>query len=390
MKVDVPKLVDAIKSCLPARRPIHHHEPFINPDQALPFIDKALRLGVGNNAFLDTFADYVRDVTNSEQVILTSSGTAALQVALTVIGVKPGEEVIVPSMTFVATANAVAHIGAIPHFIDGATTIKASRLRQYLEKNTNPYWNKKGRINKQTGRRISALVVVDLLGMPADWVGIRSVSDEFGLEVIEDACQAFGSKKSNIACGTFATIGVISFNNNKIVTTNGGGAILTNDPYLAARAALLATTARKEHPWLVEHDSIAWNYRMGSINAALGVAQMKNFTEILAYKKKLFELYLEKIYPFIASGQVVGLLEPNLLTKPCEPNYWLNTLLVDPSQRDEILTELHKEGIFARAVFTPLHTLPMYKDNPRSDSAMSECISYHGRAICLPSGVGLI
>lgn len=373
MKVDVPKLVDAIKSCLPARRPIHHHEPFINPDQALPFIDKALRLGLGSNTFLDTFADYIRDVTKSEQVILTSSGTAALQVALTVIGVKPGDEVIVPSMTFVATANAVVHAGAIPHFIDGAPNIKPYKLRQYLASATNPYWSKQGRINKANGRRITALVIVDLLGEPADWPGIRTVASDFGIEVIEDACQAFGSKKNGAACGTFATIGVISFNNNKIVTTNGGGALLTNDPWLAAKAHQLVNTARKEHPWLVEHDSVAWNYRMGSINAALGVAQMKNFDNILAEKAALTKKYKEKL-DFLVWG----------------PDFWLNTIFVPKVQHNEILTELHKEGIFARAVSTPLHTLPMYKDHPRSDSAMLECINFFNQAICLPSGANLL
>lgn len=385
----VEEIVKVIKDLLPNRRPIEHHEPFIRKDLAASTISHTIDEGITGYHYVDKFADCIREITKAEQVILTSSGTSALEIALRALDIKPNEEVLVPSSTFVATANTVSNIGAVPHFIDGTPTLRAFKLRQYLAKNTVPVEN--GRMyltdhyrDESNRRKISALIVVHLFGLPADMEGLCKVAKEFNLKIIEDAAQAFGSTINGKHCGTFGDIGIYSFNNNKIVTTNGGGAIITNDPWLASRSYQLSTTSRIPHKWFIDHDAIAYNYRMGNINAALGYSQLVDhkgkdiFQETLASKRALAMRYRHKL------KDLVQFVEPTIES---EPNYWLNTILVD--NRDALLTFLHSEGIRARAVFTPLHRLPMYKDHPRSDSIMNSSDNLFNRGVCLPSGYNL-
>jgi len=203
--------------------------------------------------------------------------------------------------------------------------------------------------------------------------------------VIEDAAAALGSFYRDKHCGTFGLAGAISFNYNKIVTTQGGGAILTDDDWFAARAYQLSTTARVPHAWLVEHDDIGWNYRMGSINAALGLAQLERFDEIIQKKRVLAERYREALRDI----RGVRFLDPK-----CDvysvPNNWLNSIVVDPPLRDEIFKALHAEGILARALPTPLHTLPMYRDHPKYYSGMAESKALFETVVCLPSGPELV
>lgn len=383
------EIVEIIKSILPKRRPIEHHEPFIDNYQLKDTFIRAVDEGILRHNYVDELTQTISTITKSEQCILTNTGTAALEVALRVLDVKPDEEVIVPSATFVATANAVSHIGAVPHFVDGAPNLRAYKLRQYLSKKTVPCEGGRvyisNRFEHQNNRRkIVAIVVVHLFGIPAAIEDICQVAKEFNLKVIEDASQAFGSSINGKYCGTFGDIGTFSFNGNKIITTNGGGAIVTNDPYLAAKAYQLITTSKIPHKWFMDHDNIAWNYRMGNVNAALGCSQLhdpKNgnrFSEILAHKRGLAARYRHNL------SHLVKFVEPTI---ECEPNYWLNTILVD--NRDELLAHLHDEGIKARAAFTPLHRLPMYEDHSRSDLIMHEADDLFNRGICLPSGANL-
>lgn len=376
-------LVTAIASVLPKRRPIHHHEPYtLHREQQN--ITKCLEGGLANDDWIRKLEEELRRTCGATQAIAVSSGTAALHVTLLAAGIKPGEEVLVPSLTFAGTANAVSYCGAIPNFVDGPLGISAYKLRRYLERTTCANPDKRGRLNCKTGRVISALIAVDLLGFPADMQKLSAVADEFGLILIEDAAQALGAKIGNQPCGSFGRAAILSFNNNKIVTGNGGGAVLTNDEWLAAKAHQLATTARVTHPWKVEHDAIAYNYRMGAINGALACAQMERLPVLLVAKRALLARYEGALGDF----KGVAMLKATEVWHG-QPNYWLSSLIFKRSgdctaDRDELLAELHDHGIYARSLFTPLHKLPMYAGNPRDTMQYAE--NTFSRVVCLPSG----
>jgi perosamine synthetase len=377
-------VVEAIEGVLPPRRPIEHHEPYIN---AYDFtcVTVCLHHDLTTTKWSDKTAQWLSDKCGVDHAVCTSSGTTALQLALLAVGVKPNEEVLVPALTFIGTANAVSHVGAHPNFVDGALGINAYKLKRYLERTTGPTPDKRGRLNLTTGRVISCLIVVDLLGFPADLPKLEEVAKEFGLTLIEDAAQALGSSLGNRQCGSFGAAAIFSFNNNKIVTGGGGGAVVTNDPLIAAKVWALANTDRIPHPWRIEHASIAYNYRMPQLCAALIYSQLAKLGWAVAYKKVLAQTYATALdrtdlKVLLAKEGYQG-----------SPNYWLTTGLLEPpvgNKRDDLLTELHKRGIKARALFTPLHKLPMYEGNPRDKLQYAEDTAT--RAICLPSGVGLI
>lgn len=314
-------------------------------------------------------------------VVPTNSGTSALHLALLVLGIKPDEEVIIPSLTFVATANAVRYVGAFPHFIDCSLVMTGENLRQYLEKNTKPVPDGRGRLNPKTNRVISAVIAVDLLGFPADLIELEAVAGEFGLLLIEDAAQALGSSIGPRKCGSFGSAAIFSFNSNKIVTGHGGGALLTKDAKVAARARTLSTTARVDHPWKVEHTELAYNYRMSAFTAAVICAQFEGLGSFLVAKKRIQQKYgaalrNEKDVTIIGS-----------IPYEQEPNYWLISITVQfPIQKDVLLYELHQRGIKARALFTPLHKT--FPDYPR-EMYMGATDHWFERTVCLPSGVFL-
>lgn len=341
---------------------------------------------VGEN-WVQKFQDRIATYCGVEQAVPTNSGTSALHLALLAAGVKPNDEVLVPSLTFAATANAVSYLGATPHFIDGGIGANTYKLRRHLEQNTTSTPDRRGRLNPKTGRVISCVVAVDLLGFPADLTRLEGLADEFGLIFIEDAAEALGSIHSNRRCGSFGAASTISFNNNKIITGNGGGVVLTDDPALAATAWHYSRQARTGHPWKVEHDAIAFNYRMSNLTASVICAQLDRIEEFIAAKKKLLTRYKEAF----AGCDALEVLEA---TKPHhgEPNYWLISVRLTPRHielRDEILNGLHERGIQARALFTPLHKQDPYKDFPRQPN-MGYSEDEAARVFCLPSGVGLV
>lgn len=314
--------------------------------------------------------------------VATSSGSAALEIALTVVGVKAGDCVLVPSMCFVAAASAVLHLGAIPIFLDSLFAdfgLNPYKLSKFLDRETKggldgPLYN---------GKRIAAVVAVHVLGHPCSMVRLREIAGRWRLPVVEDAAEALGSSIEDRPCGSWGTVSVLSFNYNKIVTGGGGGAVLTDNAEMARQAGRLATTARIEHPWLVEHDEVAWNYRMPTMSAALAGAQLMRLPFFLRSKRALAAAYAK------ALATVPG-VQFHAEPKGTQSNYWLCTLLVDPrwtGGRDEILAALHEHGIRARAAFTPLHTLPPYIGFRDDNSEVARDI--HRRAVCLPSGSAL-
>lgn len=380
-RLDITKAVKAISSVLPKKRPIGHHEPCAKGNEA-KFLQHFVERGITSDDYIQWFEEKLRQVTGAEQAIVVSSGSAALHLALMAVGVKPNDEVLVPTLTYIATANAVVHAGAIPNFIDGMLCLNPYKLRCYLDRETVKNTELgRGRINKTTYRPITALIMVHLLGEPCDVKAIREITDAYGLILIEDSAEALGSSDGNTACGNMGDISILSFNHNKIVTTGGGGAILSNDPFLIAKAYHLAHNGRTHHPYLVEHDVFGWNYALPPVCAALGVAQLDCLPEFIVKKRKLNSKY------FTALIDVKGL---HLMAPNEGSNCWLNTVITDHAEdRDLLLEALHKEGIQARALFTPLHTLPFYQNNPR-DVNLEYANHTAARAVCLPSGVGLL
>lgn len=330
--------------------------------------------------FVDRFESDLAALTGARHAVALVNGTAALHVALKLAGVVAQDEVLVPALTFIATANAVSYCGAVPHFVDSEQRtlgLDATRLREYL----NAIAELRGAqcVNRRTGRVIRAIVPMHTFGHPADLDGLLALAHDFKLVLVEDAAESLGSRYHGRHTGTFGRMGVLSFNGNKTITTGGGGAILTNDSELARRAKHLTTTAKLPHAWEYRHDEIGYNYRMPNLNAALGCAQLEQLPAKLDAKRKLFQRYRA------AFASVSGL---RLVAEPaqCQSNYWLQTLLLDTdraSLRDEILKQTHDAGLMTRPAWTLLSELGPFKTCPAMDFPVAQDLAQ--RLINIPS-----
>ncbi len=335
-------------------------------------------------SFVDRFENELAAYTGARHAVAVVNGTAALQVALQLAGVKPGYEVIVPALTFVATVNAVHYLGATPHFADSAEStlgLNPVALREWLNFVAEPSVD--GFRNRETGRRISTLVPMHTFGHPCDLDGLLAIARDFRLSLVEDAAESLGSFYHGRHTGTFGLLGTLSFNGNKIITTGGGGAILTNDTALAVHAKHLTTTAKIPHRWAYEHDQVGYNFRMPNINAALGCAQLEQLNYFLASKRRLTLAYK---YAFGSVEDVKLVLGPEF----CVSNSWLQTLILDESvtdQRDAILEATNNVGLMTRPAWTLMHQLEPYKDCPRAPLPVAE--SLERRIINIPSSAGL-
>jgi perosamine synthetase len=334
--------------------------------------------------YVDRFERMLAEYTGSSFAIATSNGTSALHVCLLLAGVKPGDEVLIPTLTFVATANAVTYVGAVPHFVDSeavALGVDARKLDLYLRESC--VMRDGACVNQRTGAVVRALLPMHTFGFPADLRGLLDVCQRWHLTLVEDAAESLGARYEGRHTGTFGAVSALSFNGNKIVTTGGGGAILTSDAALAKRAKHLTTTARVAHRWSFIHDEVGYNYRMPNINAALGCAQLERMPEFLARKSALHRSYLEEL----AAIQGIKVVDAPIGT---EPNYWLITLLLDePSERcrDTLLQVLNEAQLMARPAWTLMHELPMYVGCPRMDLSQAESLA--ARIINVPSSAKL-
>lgn len=335
--------------------------------------------------FVDRFEDDLATFTGAKRAVAVVNGTAALHVSLLLAGVEAGDEVLLPALTFIATANAVAYCNATPHFVDSeerSLGMDAYALREYLSGTTQM---RDGHcINRSTGRVIRAMVPMHTFGHPVDIEALLAVAHDFRLQLIEDAAESLGSTVGGRHTGTFGLVGTLSFNGNKTITTGGGGAILTNDLELGARAKHLTTTAKVPHRWNFLHDEVGYNYRLPNINAALGCAQLEQLPCFLSEKRRLFDRYQSRF------AEVEGV---RLVSEPagCRSNYWLQTLLLDESlsdQRDAILTATNDAGLMTRPVWTLMHRMPMYSNKPKAPLPVAE--SLERRLINIPSSSGLV
>lgn len=364
--------------------PLHVPE-FDGAEKALvtECIDTGWVSSVGS--FVEQFEREVAAACDTAYGVAVVNGTAALELAMRVAGVRPGDEILMPSLTFVATANAAHHLGAIPHFVDSVHTtlgLDPAALEVHLRRigEARPG----GLYNRETGRRISCVVPMHVFGHPVDLDGLAAVADEFGLIIVEDAAESLGSRYKGRACGSFGRVGAVSFNGNKIVTTGGGGAIVTNDEAMARHAKHLSTTAKLPHRWAFEHDERGYNYRLPNLNAALGVAQMAKLGDRLEKKRRLARRYLAG-FAYFSGGEIFA--EPN----GAESNYWLNALVLAPGtdeeSRNALLDGLNAAGYMARPVWTLMHKLPFNVDAPRAPLPVAEDLER--RIINLPSSAVL-
>jgi perosamine synthetase len=331
------------------------------------------------------FENRIAAFTGISQAVATVNGTAALHLCLRLAGVGQGEEVILPALTFVATANAVAYCHAVPHFADCETTtlgLNPEALREFLVKHAEV--REAGCFNKETGRRVAAVIVVHAFGHPADMLELAAICERWKLPLIEDAAESLGSRREGKHTGSWGVFTALSFNGNKIVTTGGGGAILTGDARRAAEARHLSTTAKVPHAWEFMHDRVGYNYRLPNLNAALGCAQLEQLDGFIERKRRLFELYTALFKEL--EGAVVFQEPPG-----ARSNYWLNILLLDkPDEklRDSILETTLRMQIHTRPAWRPLHRLPMFADCPRMPLPVTESLA--NRIINLPSSPRLV
>ena len=335
-------------------------------------------------AYVDRFERELAAYTGARRAVAVVNGTAALQVALQLAGVQANDEVIVPALTFVATANAVRYLGAVPHFADSeeyTLGLDPRALRDWLKSVAEPAGD--ACRNRQTGRRLRALVPMHTFGHPCDLEGLLAVAHDYRLVVIEDAAESLGSLYQGQHTGTFGLLGALSFNGNKIITTGGGGAILTNDESLADHAKHLTTTAKQPHRWYYVHDEVGYNFRMPNLNAAMGCAQLEKLPEFLASKRRLFEHY---------QAALVEIDGVRLMQEPfgCESNYWLQTLVLSGAVadlRDAILQLTNDAGLMTRPAWRLMHRLAPYRECPGAPLPVAE--SLERRIVSLPSSAGL-
>ncbi|MBV1883759.1 MAG: LegC family aminotransferase [Pseudomonadales bacterium] len=352
------------------------HEPFFKGNEQRYVADCISSGWVSSvGRYVDDFESALGEVCGTGDAVATVNGTAALHICLLLAGVKPGDEVLMPTLTFVATANAVRYAGAEPHFCDsqrGGIGIDIPRLDEYLRDSCKI---KNGVcINSRTQRAIRALIVMHTFGHIQQWELVSELAKKYNLIVIEDAAESLGSSyyrhhaDNKFAAGSYGHLAAFSFNGNKIVTAGGGGAIVTTDPNLASHAKHLTTTAKSTKGKALYHDAVGYNYRMPNINAALALAQLEQLDNFVGLKRNLASRY-EK-----ALSRVEGcefLKEP----EGCVSNYWLNSIRlpnITEIERDELLESLAAEGFQCRPVWTPMHHLPMYQNSPRMALSLAE------------------
>jgi dTDP-4-amino-4,6-dideoxygalactose transaminase len=323
---------------------------------------------------VDLFERELAERLGLEHAAALSSGTAALHLGLLLAGVGPGDQVIVPSLTFVATANAVRYVGAEPVFIDSdqhSWSMDASLLAGELQERA------------RRGRLPAAVVSVDLLGGCPDYDAIEATCAEFEVPLVEDAAEALGARYRGRPAGSFGVCSAFSFNGNKIITTSGGGMLVSRSETLVARARSLASQAR-EPVAHYEHSEVGYNYRLSNLLAALGRGQLLGLDDRIARRRALHQRYREAFEPI--DGLDMMPVGPGV-----EPNYWLTCVTVDPSRvgigREDIRLALESSNVEARAVWKPLHLQPLYRKAQSIGGSVAEAIFEQG--LCLPSGTAL-
>lgn len=378
------KIVQALKTLYPKDKDfIALHEPEFTGrewDYVKDCLDTGWVSSVGQ--YVGAFEEKLKEITAMNYAVAVVNGTAALHIALKVAGVRENDEVLVPSLTFIATANAITYCNAIPHFVDSELEtlgVDCHKLDAYL--NEIAELRDSGCYNRITGRLIKAIVPMHTFGHPVKMDLLQVICEKYHIQIIEDAAESLGSYYQGKHTGHWGKITTISFNGNKIVTSGGGGAILSNDENLARHARHLTTTAKVPHAWRFIHDQIGYNFRLPNLNAALGLAQLEQLEKKLRFKRALAQAYT---HTFEGMAGLRFFVEP----KGAQSNYWLNALLLENSrQRDDLLNETNSNGVMTRPCWDPMHSLTMFKNYPRMDLSQTENI--FERLVNIPSSACL-
>jgi perosamine synthetase len=334
--------------------------------------------------FVDRFERDTAARAGARHAVATSTGTAALHISLLVAGVQPDDEVLVSTLTFIAPANAIRYAGAWPVFIDAEPRywqMDPAKLVDFLE--TQCRWHDSRLYNKVTGRRIGAILPVDILGHPVDFDAILPVARKYNLPVIEDATESLGAKYKDRKAGLLGDIGCFSFNGNKLITTGGGGMIVTDNPAWAAKARFLTTQA-KDDPVEYIHSEIGYNYRLTNIQAAMGCAQLEQLDDYILAKRRISARYND------ALRGING-----LTTMPCAPwvwsSYWMYTILIDEKRFGHssrwLLNHLRDRRIQTRPLWQPLHRSAAHAGAQSIESGVADRLNR--QALSLPCSVGL-
>lgn len=332
-------------------------------------------LGPNVDGFENDLATWLGEKSASPlHVVALSSGTAAIHLALVMLGVGPGDEVICQSFTFAASANPIVYQGATPVFVDsepGTWNMDPELLRQAIDDRL-----------RATGKLPKAIIPVHLYGTPARMDEINSVASAYGIPVVEDAAEALGSEYNGSYCGTFGTYGALSFNGNKMITTSGGGALICPDEESARRVKFYATQARENFPYY-QHEQIGYNYRLSNISAGIGRGQMYVLDEHIARRRAIHALYVEKL----KNTPGITVMQPRS-NVDLHPNYWLSTILVNPQEAgftyQELSGRLTAADIESRPLWKPMHLQPVFAKAPAYVNGVSESLFAQG--LCLPSG----
>lgn len=371
-------IIEFIREQYKTKDSIPLHAPtFIGNEKSyvMDTIDSTFVSSVGK--FVDVFEHKIESFTGSPRAVATVNGTAALHSALYMAKIEPGDLVITQALTFVATCNAIYHLGAEPIFIDISPislSLSPDALENYLEEHAEI--SGADCIHKKNRKRIKAILPMHTFGHPAELDELIVICNKWNLTLIEDAAESLGSLYKGKHTGTFGEFGALSFNGNKIITTGGGGMVLCSSEETGKRLKHVTTTAKIPHPFEFYHDEPGFNYRMPNINAALGCAQMEMLINFLEKKRLLAYKYQE----LFSSGNIKFVTEP----KYAKSNYWLNAIICSTSEhRSEIITETNRSGIMTRPVWTLMHRLPMFKNALRGDLTYSEFIEAH--LVNLPS-----
>lgn len=329
--------------------------------------------------YVDRFEQDMAGYTGSPKAVATVNGTAALHIALKLVGVEAGDLVITQPLTFVATCNAIAYCNAEPVFIDvdrDTLGLSATAMEAWLSEHTK--LDAEGVCRTRADNKVvRACVPMHTFGHPADLDGLMSVTRRWNIALVEDAAESLGSFYKGKHTGTFGALGTLSFNGNKIMTTGGGGMILAGEA-LATRAKHLTTTAKKPHPFEYIHDELGYNYRLPNLNAALGCAQLEQLETFIEAKRALAAAYER----FFSDTDLEFVKEP----ADCRSNYWLNAVICeDKAHRNELLETTNQQGVMTRPIWALMNHLAMYQSCRRGDLSNSEWLE--ARVVNLPSSV---
>jgi len=359
------------------------HEPIFFGNEKKYLIDAVDSTFVSSvGAYVDKFEDMMCEITGAKYAIALVNGTNALHLSLLLAGVEKDDEVLVQSLTFIATANAISYCNATPNFVDvdkETLGLSPSLLKEYLDEIAE--MRDGSCFNKITGKRISACVPMHTFGFPLYIDELVDLCNEYNIPVVEDAAESLGSYYKGKHTGTFGLLGVFSFNGNKIVTAGGGGCIITNDESIAIKAKHLCTQAKIPHKWEYKHDYIGYNYRMPNLNAALACAQLEKLDLYVDNKRELSDLY----YEFLKENKSLDLLRE---IKNARANHWLNAVVLeDKKERDNFLTFTNENGIMTRPIWGLMNKLEMFKDCPHAELSNAEWLE--DRVVNITSSVRL-